>query len=163
MGRYCPQLLADYLLLAAAPPSARSRALLHYASPAAALAASAGANAAGTVAAAAAAAEEDALAGEPLSAEAGAALRRGAYALYGACSAAEVRVEGRSSYPGQDLDCCACMLCWCSVDRLYLLLLLCHRCRFSSYTRHWPSVPPGSVAAAAAAARWPAGVRRWRP
>lgn len=104
MGRYCPHLLADYLLLAAAPPTARSKALLHYSSPAAGASASGDASAAAaaaTAAAAAAAAEEDVLAGEPLSAEAAAALRHGAYALYGACSAAEVRAGG--SWP-----CCAC-------------------------------------------------------
>jgi hypothetical protein len=41
--------------------------------------------------AAVAAAEEVVLAGEPLSREAAAALQQGAFALYGACSAAEVR------------------------------------------------------------------------
>lgn len=93
IGRYCPQLLADYLLLAAAPPSAKSRALLHYSSPAAHGAAGDGSSVA-AAAAAAAAAEEDVLAGEPLSPEVAAALRRGAYALYGACSPAEVRRTG---------------------------------------------------------------------
>ena len=94
MGRYCPHLLADYLVLAAAPPSGKSKALLHFRSPARALAAAGvGTVAAGpgtSVAAAAAAAEEEVLAGEPMSREAAAALRQGAYALYGACSAAEV-------------------------------------------------------------------------
>ena len=94
VGRYCPHLLADYLVLAAAPPSGKSKALLHFRSPARALAAAGvGTVAAGpgtSVAAAAAAAEEEVLAGEPMSREAAAALRQGAYALYGACSAAEV-------------------------------------------------------------------------
>jgi nitrous oxide reductase len=89
IGRYCPHLLASYILLAAAPPSARSRSLLHLSSLAAA--AAAGAQGAAVDVAAAAAAEEDVLAGEPLSPEVAAALRQGAYALYGACSAAEVR------------------------------------------------------------------------
>ncbi|KAL4451904.1 hypothetical protein ABPG75_007566 [Micractinium tetrahymenae] len=102
VGRYCPQLLADYLLLAAAPPSGRSKALLHFSSPAATLAArrashsdsggSHGSDAAAAAgAAAAAAAEMDALAGEPLSPAVAAALRRGAFALYGACSASEIQ------------------------------------------------------------------------
>lgn len=96
MGRYCPQLLADYLLLAAAPPSGRSKALLHFSSHAAALAArrASGSSNCGagdaSAAAAAVAAEEDALAGAPLSRGVAAALRRGASALYGACSASEV-------------------------------------------------------------------------
>lgn len=111
VGRYCPHLLADYLVLTAAPPSGKSKALLRFASPARALVAAgagasdaaaavaAGSGAAGaSTAAAAAAAEDEVLAGEPMSRKAAAALRQGAYALYGACSAAEVCREGAVSW-----------------------------------------------------------------
>lgn len=111
VGRYCPHLLADYLVLAAAPPSGKSKALLRFHSPARALAvASGGGSSAATSApaveaagpgasgaagaqASTAAAEEEVLAGEPMGREAAAALRQGAYALYGACSPAEVSEE----------------------------------------------------------------------
>lgn len=100
IGRYSPHLLADYLILAAAPPSAKSKALLHYSSPFRGAAGAGTAAAAGAVgdpaggATAAAAAEEDVLAGEPLCPGVASALRQGAYALYGTCSAAEVRPAG---------------------------------------------------------------------
>ena len=102
-SRYCPQLLADYLILAASPSSAKARQLLGFSGlPAAALepttperggkgCENGGGAAAATAAEAARRAEEEVLACEPLSQPVAAALRRGAYALYGACSAGEVQ------------------------------------------------------------------------
>eukprot|EP00887_Chlorella_sp_A99_P007879 scaffold20.g7879.t1 len=85
-SRYCPHLLADYLTLVASPLSPKSKHLLGFV----------GLPAPGPAGAAAAAAEarlreEAALAGEPLCPASAGALRQGAYALYGACSAAEVQ------------------------------------------------------------------------
>ncbi len=95
IGRYCPQLLADYLVLAASPPSAKSASLLRLSSLPAALTkgyiGAAGSSSSDAAAGdAVAVAEEDVLGGEPLSNDAAAALRQGAFALYGACSPTEV-------------------------------------------------------------------------
>lgn len=93
IGRYCPQVLADYVVLAAAPPSAKSKALLAFSSPAATQQRASG-SASAAAAAGAAAAEEDVLSGEPLGPEVAAALRRGAYTLFSACSPGEVSPGG---------------------------------------------------------------------
>lgn len=162
MGRYCPQLLADYLLLAAAPPSGRSKALLHFSSPAAALAARCASGEGGhSSGAAAAAAAEDALSGEPLSPAVAAALRRGASALYGACSASEVRRGWRAAIPQNCRSWCTALIGSSFVGGGPLATAPWgpFPCRSSSCTRRWAA----AAAAATAAALLPAGAARWQP
>lgn len=92
-SRYCPHLLADYILLAAAPLTPKASVLLGLDS----IEGLSGASAPPTQGAGGAPSGqspgedgEDPLAGGLLCAETAAALRQGAYAVYGACSSSEV-------------------------------------------------------------------------
>ena len=125
-SRYCAHLLAGYLITAASPLSTRSRQLLGFTGllPVRTAATTQPAAGPGGVALPSAEAdlqqrqqqqrreEEEVLAAEPLSAPTAAALRQGAYALYGACFASEVRWHPADEFALARTCACSSLPAW---------------------------------------------------
>ncbi|GAB4819208.1 hypothetical protein N2152v2_006254 [Parachlorella kessleri] len=90
-SRYCPHLLADYLILAASPLTPKARTLLGLLSSGAEHDPGTFPGPTAAHAGFGAAVEGDPLAGGAVCAETAAALRQGACAVYGACSSSEIQ------------------------------------------------------------------------